>query len=305
MIPVIVIGDVINDILAKSHSEATYNSDTRATIKIVPGGSAANTATWLGAVGGDVSLIARVGTRDASVHEDAVSQYGVKPVFALDEDCETGSIVIVIDETGRRTMFTDRGANLRLTSDDVPSELLTAPGHLHLTGYTLFEPHLREVAADIMARAKQAGMTISLDPSSIAFIREVGVTEFLELCTDVDVFLPNGEEATYLAEVSDVEDAVRVLSEHAGCVAATDEERGAIVAIRGGDPVRVPTTTVDVVDTTGAGDAFNAGFLTAWLADKPLEEAAHAGMALASQAVASLGARPPDNHAPSRGQSAV
>lgn len=292
VIPVIVIGDVINDILAKSHAEATYNSDTRATIKIVPGGSAANTATWLGAVGGDVSLIARVGARDAFLHEGAVSQYGVNPVFALDEEHETGSIVIVIDETGRRTMFTDRGANLHLNSDDVPSELLIAPGHLHLTGYTLFEPHMRKVAIDILARAKQAGMTISLDPSSIAFISEVGVTEFLELCKDVDVFLPNGEEATYLAEVSDVEEAVRILSAHVGCVAATDEERGAIVATQGSDPVRVPTTPVNVVDTTGAGDAFNAGFITAWLAGKPLKESACEGMALASQAVTSLGARP-------------
>lgn len=293
MTRIVVVGDVVNDILAKPSGEQTYDSDTRARVRIAPGGSAANTAAWLGHLGADVVLVARVGAADAGTHRAALERSGVTTRLVQDPQAPTGAIVVVVDETGRRTMLTDRGANLALRREDVPDDLLIAPGHLHLTGYTLFEPQLREMALEIMALARVRGMTVSVDPSSVAFIRELGPAEFRGLCRGVDVLLPNRDEALLLAETDDLDEAVTILAEDVGLVVATAEDDGAVIARRGEAVSRVSAQRCDVVDTTGAGDAFGAGFLHAWLQGQDAVEAARAGVCTATRAIVSLGARPP------------
>ena len=290
---IVVIGDVINDILTKAHDVLTPNSDNRATITIVPGGSASNTAAWLGALGADVSFVGRVGKADIAQHTKVFRDIGVTPYLVADPELPTGSIVVVVDRQGDRTMFVDRAANLELKADDIPHELLVNADHVHLTGYTFFEEGTRKAAVEILHRARQAGRTTSVDPSSITFLREIGIQNFIDLTAGVDLFFPNRDEAQELTGLADPIAAAEKLNETYEHVIVTLDGEGAVIKQRGQPAVQVPAQIVAAIDTTGAGDAFCAGYLNSWLDGGGLKEAAKAGTVLAALAVTQLGARPP------------
>lgn len=290
---IVVIGDVINDILTKAHDVLTPNSDNRATITIVPGGSASNTAAWLGALGADVSFVGRVGKADIAQHTKVFKDIGVIPYLVADPVQPTGSIVVVVDLVGNRTMFVDRAANLELKADDIPHDLLVNADHLHLTGYTFFEEGTRKAAVEILKRARAAGRTTSIDPSSITFLREIGIERFIELTAGVDLFFPNRDEAQEMTGLADPVEAAEKLNESYEHVIVTLDGEGAVIKVRGQPAVKVPAQIVAAIDTTGAGDAFCAGYLNAWLEGSGLKETAKAGTVLAALAVTQLGARPP------------
>lgn len=289
---IVVIGDVINDILTKSHDVLTPNSDNRATITIVPGGSASNTAAWLGEVGAKVSFVGRVGKADIDHHTRVFQDGGVTPFLVADPEQPTGSIVVVVDQDGDRTMFVDRAANLALTVDDIPDHLFDHACHIHLTGYTFFEEGTRKAAMAILRKAHEAGQTTSVDPSSISFLREIGINEFKELTAGVDLFFPNRDEAQELTGLSDPLAAAEKLSELYSQVIVTLDGDGAVIKDRGRPAFQVPVKVVNAIDTTGAGDAFCAGYLNAWLSGADTTEAAAAGTSTAARAVSQLGARP-------------
>ncbi len=146
---------MINDILVKPAGDVVRGSDTVSLIEARPGGSAATQAAWLGWLGVDVTFAGRCGARDVSYHRAELERFGVRTWLVADPEADTGSIVIMVSPDGERTMFTDRGANLRLRRSDLPVDLLDDAAVLHLTGYTFFEPALREVArSGLMALAK-------------------------------------------------------------------------------------------------------------------------------------------------------
>ena len=156
---VVVCGDVINDMLVKPLDGlgSWPGSDTPATILARPGGSAANQAAWMAHLGADVVFAGRVGARDAAYHRRELARAGVRAHLAADREAETGSIVIMVAPDGERTMFTDRGANLRLRRSDVQAGLLDGAVALHLTGYTFCEPPLLEVALWLLERGPGPG----------------------------------------------------------------------------------------------------------------------------------------------------
>ncbi|MEN9620784.1 MAG: hypothetical protein RL499_977, partial [Actinomycetota bacterium] len=115
---VVVVGDVIDDIIVVPRGPIRTDTDTAASITRHPGGSACNTAAWLGWLGARVDLVGRVGTGDADRHASALRASGVDAHLSEDPTLPTGTIVIVVDgET--RTMLTDRGANATLASTAV------------------------------------------------------------------------------------------------------------------------------------------------------------------------------------------
>jgi ribokinase len=180
-------------------------------------------------------------------------------------------------------MVPDPGAN------DAPIELpgdLLAPGdHLHVTGYSLLRPGSRAAALDAVARARDAGMTVSADPSSWALLSPGAIPA-------VDVLLPNEEEAAALAGDDAPERAARALAGRAAPEIVVTLGRGGALWTDGAEVVRVAAEPAEVVDTTGAGDAFAAGLLTARLAGAGPREALAAGCGAAAVAVARVGARP-------------
>ena len=295
---VIVVGDIINDVLVRPLSAVTTDSDTRAEIIRRPGGSAANLACWLGSLGSPVSFVGRVGHADHAYHCEYLTSFGVDARLAVDWDRETGTIVIIVDADGGRTMLVDRGANLDLTLLDVPVELLEQASVLHLTGYSYFEEGVRAVALALMSSARERGVALSVDPSSVAFLEDVGPERFLSWTAGAQLCFPNRDEAAVLSGCSDPVVGAERLCTYYETVVVTLDGDGAVVARRGSRPVAVPALRVRPVDTTGAGDAFCAGFLDAWLRCPDPVAAAVAGVRVARDAVVRMGARPPAPPAP-------
>ena len=270
-------------------------SDARASIRISPGGSGANTAAWLARAGIESHFVGRVGN-DAFGHHliDGLRRAGVIPHVALDPVEPTGAIVLLIDSLGERDMLTDRGANRALTPDDLPSWLFEGAAHLHLSGYAFFEPGPRAVAVEARARARTAGMTVSVDPASVSWLSEVGPDEWLGWTRGIDLCFPNEDEARLLGAGGSVEASARRLAAVYGEVVVKLGPSGALWCNREGTTRGQRAAAAEVVDTTGAGDAFCAGFLTGWLRGVRPDAALRAGTELGAEAVRRLGARPPD-----------
>lgn len=306
MARVLVVGDVINDILAVVPGRLRPGADNPATIVTRAGGSAANQAAWLASLGVDVAFAGRAGAADAAFHRRELARFGVEPHVAADESAPTGSIVVLTGADGERTMITSRGANLNLSPDDAPAALLDGADLLHLTGYTLFEPGTRAVARSLIAEAGRRGIPFTIDPGSAAFLAALSPGEFLEWTRSAAVCFPNWDEAVVLAAGPDSSQpaAVRQDPRHAERLAASLAPHYAVVALKlGADgaviaaagetvPARIPALPVSVRDATGAGDAFCAGFLAGWLAGADPRAAAASGARAAARAVTVLGGRP-------------
>jgi sugar/nucleoside kinase (ribokinase family) len=200
---------------------------------------------------------------------------------------------VVIGADGERTMLPDRGANLALEPRDLPAELFATGGHLHLSGYVLLHDGPRAAGVAALERARAAGMTISVDPASAAPLRTVGVEALLRWIAGADVLLPNRDEAAVLTGEDDPERAARALVAHAGVreVVVTLGAGGALWS-DGSAVLHAPAPPGDLVDTTGAGDAFAAGWLAARRGGADARAALEAACATGARAVQRAGARP-------------
>jgi ribokinase len=261
----VVLGDLMVDVLARAQGPLARGSDTPARVSMQGGGSGANVAAWAAALGTPVCFACRVGD-DLSGRRavDALLAAGVKVHAAVDRERPTGTCVVLIEPGGERTMLPDPGANDAPV--DVPDAWLEPGRHLHVVGYALLRDGARPGALAAIERAQAADMSVSVDPSSWALIRSGAIPE-------VDLLLPNEREA-------------EVLGDHGDMVV----KLGAAGA-RWGD-VQVPAEPVEVVDTTGAGDAFAAGLLSARLNGADRAAALKAGCAAAARVVGQVGARP-------------
>jgi sugar/nucleoside kinase (ribokinase family) len=275
---VLVVGDVAVDVLVAPSEPAVRGADVGARIRTAAGGAGANTAAWLAYLGAEVTLVARVG--DDAAGRAAVADLataGVLPALAVDPDEPTCTVVVLLDGD-ERTMLSDRGAAARLEPADLPA--LDGADHLHLSGYVLLDPTSRPAGLTALAVARAAGMTTSVDPQAAPAL----TAEFREWVRGVDLLLPNADELDALGgSAMDL-----ITTGTARAVAVTDGSRGA----RWIDDTgrwHAPALPVDVVDPTGAGDAFDAGLLVAWLGGADLRAGCVAGAA----AVRHHGARPP------------
>jgi ribokinase len=293
---IVVVGDVMVDVVTRLSGPVAPGSDSPARVAFEGGGQAANTAAWAAVAGAPVALVARAGDDPAGRAAAAeLGALGVDVRFAVDEERPTGTCVVLVAADGERTMFPDPGANGALAGDDLPGDLLVAGDHLHVAGYALLREGSRDAALAALERARVAGMSTSVDPSSAALLSG-GVQR---LGRGVGLLVPNALEARALAAVEDPADAARALAESIPEVVVTLGEEGALWT-DGAGVVRVAAEPAEVVDTTGAGDAFAAGLVAARLRGEGPERALRAGCALAARAVSSPGARPV-RRAPIRG----
>jgi sugar/nucleoside kinase (ribokinase family) len=290
---ILIVGDVIDDLIVQPLRSVTPASDTPARITPSYGGSAANQAVWVAAAGARARLVARVGAADLERHTSALMAAGVEPVLTADPERSTGRIVIVVAPDGERTMYTDRGANLALRVGDLPDELLEGVTAMHLSGYGLFDPGVRTAVLDLVARVRARGLPVSVDPGSITFLAEVGPKAFLGWVAGAALLLPNLDEGRLLTGTVDPEVVLDALLEHTPVVALTLGPAGVLLGARGRPALHLPAPDVEVVDTTGAGDAFAGAFLAAWLTGAGLRAAGVRGVEAAGRAVTVAGARPP------------
>lgn len=294
---VVVIGDVMTDIVVRPASTITTGSDTPSHITVHAGGSAANQAAWLASLGLGVTFIGAAG-RDplGRLHQEAFARAGVNAVLVVDPVRPTGMVVALIDPTGERTMLTERGANASLSPEALPADRFIAGSCLLLSGYTLIadNTHLAALAALALARAR--GMRIAVDPASAAPLAAVGSSRFLDWTRGANLCLPNLDEARVLTGASDLSDAAARLADVYGEVVVKLGVDGALWVRAGFAPLTLPShqpQAAPVIDSTGAGDAFCAGFLSKWLRGASPDEALAEGIRLGAIAAARVGARPP------------
>jgi sugar/nucleoside kinase (ribokinase family) len=289
---IVVVGDLINDIVAVPREAIRSDTDTTATIKHASGGSAANTATWLARRGAAVDFVAAVGSHDAAAHEEELREAGVTPHLQVEIGVPTGTIIIVV-QGAERTMLTERGANSLLRSASVADELLAGARLLHVSGYSVVDGFGAAGTRSLLARAADAGVQVSVNPGSIGFISDFGVERFLDAIRGAALLFLSEDEARLLTGQTDPAEAARLLGASFPLVALTRGERGVLVVDDGAAPVEVPARAVRSIDPTGAGDAFIAGFLDAWLRTGDPLAAAEAAVYVAARAVMVIGGRPP------------
>lgn len=282
---VCVVGDVGIDVLAKLAGPVVFGQETRGQVQITPGGAGANTAAWLARHYVDVSLIARVGDDQAGRTAAAdLRSSGVDCRFVIDPGLPTCCVVILVGPEGDRTMVSDRGANTAFCVDDVRLPEVPGRGHLHLSGYVLLDAGSREAGLAALTAARRRGWTASVDPQSAQHISAVGGDSFLSWIQGADLLLPNESELAALGGIEAALEAVDV-------VVVTNGRHGASWHSRS-DRLTLPAPARHDEDSTGAGDAFNAGLLASWLTGGTPLAALRAAVLAGSDAAARIGARP-------------
>jgi sugar/nucleoside kinase (ribokinase family) len=290
---VVVVGDLIYDVLARFDGPLAFGTDVFAPVHARPGGSGANTAAWLSRLGVQTAFVARVGDDPLGrMLGEELAEDGVLAHLARDRELGTGKVVALVDGAGERTLITDRGAGENLCPDDLPEDLFGTGVHLHLSGYLFSGGTRRETAFAALERAREHGMTTSVDPSSTTLLEALGPAEFLGWTSGVDLAFPNRDEGALLAGTRDEDRTVETLLGYYGAVVLKLGAGGAVYANTDGERVRLPASPTRAVDTTGAGDAVCAGFLASWLGGDDPEEALRGGVELAARVVGGMGGRP-------------
>lgn len=288
---VVVVGDVATDVVAVLSGAPAPGSDRPASIRTRGGGAGANVAAHLAQLGVPVVLAGCIGDDAAGAGLAAdLGAAGVELALRTVPGAATGTIVSLVEPDGQRSMLADRGANLALRPEDVPAP--PPAGHLHLSGYTLLDAGPRVAGLAALSAAVAAGCTVSVDPASTGPLIGYGVDRWLADTAAATLLLPNADEARLLTGCADPADAARDLAQRHEIVAVSLGAGGALWA-SDGVLVHRPAHEALVVDTTGAGDAFAAGLLAAWLTAPEGDPVAllDAGLARAAEVVRRPGAR--------------
>ncbi len=290
---VVVIGDLILDMISRFDGPVALGTDTFTPVYARPGGSGANAAAWLAHLGLDTHLVARAGDDVFGRYlADELQKDGVTPHVAYDTELETGKVFVLVDGVGERTMITHRGASDNLNPNDLSKELFQNRNHLHLSGYTFSGGTRRASAHRALNLARDTTMTVSVDPSSVPLLGDIGPENFLQWTAGADLIFPNHEEGALLTATDDPEDIADALLNHYPAIVLKLGAGGALFADIDGTRIRLPAARTKAVDTTGAGDALCAGFLAAWLRDATPAEALKSGLVTAARVVGQIGGRP-------------
>ncbi len=206
----------------------------------------------------------------------------ISPVI-VDPSRRTG-LTVILDRGEDRAMLTFPGCIPDLAVDQISTDLLHASRHLHIASYFL-QTRLQPGLPHLFQQAHQLGLTLSLDPNWDPSGEWLGFERLFPL---LDVFLPNEKEALAISGRKDAQSALRHLNEKTRVVAVKRGKSGAIAGC-GGEIVSAPAVKVDVVDTVGAGDTFDAGFLYGWLNGWSLDRSLAMGAACGSLSTRSTG----------------
>lgn len=256
------------------------------TIRMSPAGTAGGTAVVLARLGATVRSFGAVGTDPVGDTLLALlAREGVDTTGLVRKDgVQTSASVLPVRPDGERPAWHCVGANGAFTLEDLPLESLAGVSHLHLGGPEFLGG---EAAGRLLAHAREAGMTTSVD---LLAPGDPGMLEWVaDALPHLDHLLPNDEQVLGFTGASSLAAGARGLLERGvGCVAVTQGARGALV-VTCDDVIEVPAYDVEVVDTTGCGDAFSAGFLRGLSLGRDLGGAAALGCATAAQVAQGLG----------------
>jgi sugar/nucleoside kinase (ribokinase family) len=287
---VVVIGDVMLDVSVQPTRNVAPTSDTPSNVSLGRGGSGANVAVALAHYGHEVIYVGVVGNDFAGqLFADELVQSGVTPQLIAGAG-PTGVVVSLVAPDGQRAMMTDRGVNDQLTVDHVATVLEEPLDHLHLSGYTLLDDVTRPIGTAALDMARSKGATTSVDVCSVGPLAQVGVPVFLEAAMPISMLFANGEEAMLLTGERDARTAAIELSPSFDEVLVTLGREGALAA-KAGTLHHEASHSVDVLDTTGAGDAASGAYLANRLSGASIDDSLVAAMDAAAIVVRGLGSR--------------
>ncbi len=257
------------------------------------GGSAANTCAVAAALGAKVGFLGKVAADQlGTVFAHDIKAAGVHfPTAPLASGAPTARCLILVTPDGQRTMNTFLGACVTFGPEDVDAAEVARAKVVYLEGY-LFDPPaaqaaFRAAASAAHAAGRKVALTLS-DPFCVGRHRDAFRAFVAEEC---DILFANEAEILALYETDDFEVAAARVAQDVEIAALTRSEHGSVI-LSGGQRHVVAAQPTKVVDTTGAGDAYAAGFLAAWTMGRPLAEAGRWGSIAAAEVISHYGARP-------------
>ena len=257
------------------------------------GGSAANTAAAVAALGGRAAFAGKVGRDELGrVFEHDIRAAGVDFHGASSPSAPTGRSLIFVTPDAQRTMNTFLGAAAELGPEDVEEPAIAGAQVTYLEGYLFDPPRAKQAFRKAARAARSAGRRVALtlsDPFCVERHRE----DFIELvANDTDVLFANEAELMSLYRTATLDDAVALVRRACEIAVITRSEKGSVVA-RGDDAWAIDAVHVGpVVDTTGAGDAYAAGFLHGLTSGRELPVCGRLGSICAGEVISHFGARP-------------
>jgi sugar/nucleoside kinase (ribokinase family) len=279
---VVVVGDLVLDVVLAPATRLVAGSDVPGRVLIRQGGSATSTARWLGRLGVRSSLVCAVG-RDSAARSLIAAAGGDRVTVRAVRvsGSHTGRIGVVLEPDGERSFVQDRAAALQLRPDDLRSSWFAGADAVHLPLYSLLDDPLGAAGMAAIRLARDAGALVSIDLASSEPLLALGRRAAVALVREAapDLLFTNRDEAAAVVGTG----REPQLLELAPVAVVKRGGKGVTVLARQPDPdaaghlrFEVATRTVRTADTTGAGDAFDAGFLAGWL------EARRRGLAAAT-----------------------
>lgn len=259
-----------------------------------PGGSAGNTTFALARMGTTTTFLGKTGNcGQGGFYRDGFAKLGGNASRFKIGEIPNGHCISLVTPDGERTMRTDLGAAMTLTPEEISVRDFEGISHAHIEGYLLFNEALMR---KVLSSAKEAGCSISLDMASFEV---VNATKSIlpEILRDyVDIVFANEEEGEAFTGISDDYPAMALrLSELADIAAVKVGAHGSYIAHKGKVERIEPMHAARVVDTTGAGDLWAAGFLYGWSQQRPLAECGQIGSILGSAVVQEQGSVLPEH----------
>jgi len=278
------IGDLVEDVVVWLNTELNIGSDTESVIRRTRGGSAANVSMFAALTGMPSRFIGQVGHDRLGSHLCEVLRDSGVDVQVV-SDGRTGSIVVLVQPNGQRSFLTDRGVASHLAHFD--ATLMNGVSILHVPTYSLTDEPLASTCLQYIKASRANGALISIDASSSSVLTQYGTDRYRALIQSLspDVFLCNEDEAAVLGLGGNLPMAGAVLT-------VIKQGPLPVIAVQhNGTTTEVAVSPVaNIVDTTGAGDAFAAGFLPHYAQTKSINDAVAHGHAVASRVLQSPGA---------------
>jgi len=258
------------------------------------GGSAANTMAGFASFGGKGGFIGKVAADDlGKIYQHDMRAQGVDfSTQALIAGAKTGRCLILVSPDAHRTMNTFLGASVELGPDDIDRDLIASAQVTYLEGYLFDKERAKQAFILAAETAHEAGHRVALTLSD-PFCVDRHRSDFLRLVENhVDILFANEDEIKSLYMQEAFEDAISAVSQNVEIAVITRSEKGAVV-LSGGRRIDIPAAPVaKVVDTTGAGDQFAAGFLYGFTEGKDLETCGKLGALAAAEVISHMGPRP-------------
>lgn len=279
-------------LIEEDQAEALYQKMGPGTA--VSGGSAANTIAAFAAMGGKAGFIGKVSNDQlGTVFRHDICATGVSfDTATLEDGPSTARCLILITPDAQRTMCTFLGACVWLAPSDLDEAMISQAGITYLEGYLFDRPRAKQAFQRACEVAHAAGKKVALSLSD-SFCVERHRDEFLDLVENhIDILFANEDEIKALYQVDTLEEAIYHVRQHCELAALTQSAKGSVIVTEK-ETIQIDAAPVDkVVDTTGAGDMYAAGFLFGLTRDMPLAECGRLASLAAAEVISHVGARP-------------